>query len=235
MATATHIGTKLILAQSELSSTLGVNFDDTTAAHFVCGIVVAGNGIPVTEYFNDTSITGTTTSASNTITSPSVNPVTAGVLPNMAISGTGIPAGTYVQSVTSTTIVMTQNATASAAGVALTITGGVQFIADVTATNAEMSYSGYARQDLTGITNAVASNGTQVDWDFSNVTFPQEAADPGTGRYGFIAWLGASGSYTDAAAPVVAILDFGQTVSTVNGSLVLEPPAGGLINFTGGG
>lgn len=163
MATATHIPTKLMLAQGELSSTLGVNFDDTGAAHFKCGIVVAGSGIPSTQ------------------------------------------------------------------------STGIQYISDITATNAELSYSGYARQALTGITWAYDANNVQVDWSFSNITWAQNSADPGTGRYAFIAYLGPSGAYADTAAPVVAVLDLGQTVSVVNGALVLQAPAGGLIQFTGGG
>ncbi|MGH7996170.1 MAG: hypothetical protein ACREFX_07450 [Opitutaceae bacterium] len=164
MTTATHIPTKLMLNQGALSSTLGVNFGDTGTAHFKCGIVVAGTGIPNTTY------------------------------------------------------------------------PGLTTIADLTGANAEMSYAGYARQALAGITWAVDGTvDTQIDWSFSSITFPEETADPGTGRYGFIAYLGPSGSYADAAAPVVAVLDFGQTVSTANASLTLAPPAGGLIQFTGGG
>ena len=163
MTTATHVPGELLFNQGELSSTLGVNFDDTAAGHFVCLIVVAGTGIPSTLY------------------------------------------------------------------------GGVTTIANVTATNAEMTYAGYARQALTGITWAALAGNTSIGWSFSNITFPQEAADPGTGRYGIIGYLGPSGSYADSAAPVVAVLDFGATVSTVNGSLVLQCPSGGLIDYTGAG
>lgn len=163
MATATHLPQKLLSAWGEISATLGVNLDDTTAGHFVCGIVVAGTGIPSTN------------------------------------------------------------------------SSGVQFISNVTAGNAELSYAGYARQALTGVTWATGADNVSVDWSFSNITWAQNAADPGTGRYGFIAYLGPSGTYADAAAPVVAVLDFGQTVSVVNGSLVLQSPAGGLIAFTGAG
>ena len=163
MSTATHLPGELLFNQGELSSTLGVNFDDTGTGHFTCLIVVAASGIPSTLY------------------------------------------------------------------------GGVTTIANVTAGNAEISYSGYARQALTGITWAALAGNTSIGWSFSNITFPQEAADPGTGRYGVVAYLGPSGTYTDANAPVVAILDFGQLVSTVNGSLVLQCPTGGLVQYTGAG
>lgn len=161
MATATHIPTKLMKVQGTVTTSQFVQFADTTAGNFVCGIVVAGASIPSTQ------------------------------------------------------------------------AGGIQFIADVTVTNTELSYAGYARQALTGITWAFDANNVQVDWSFANITFAQNAADPGTGRYGFIAYKGVG--TTDATFPVVAILDFGQTVSVVNGSLVLQSPTGGLIQFTGGG
>ena len=120
-------------------------------------------------------------------------------------------------------------------GIPSTLYGGVTTIANVTATNAEISYSGYARQALTGITWAALAGNASIGWSFANITFPQEAADPGTGRYGVIAYLGPAGSYTDANAPVVGVLDFGQLVSTVNGPLVLQCPTGGLILYTGAG
>lgn len=115
---------------------------------------------------------------------------------------------------------------------------GLQFVGGTTAAalftaNSEIVYSGYARQVMSGITYSYDSNGVQVDWSFNNITFPQNANDTGTGRFGFIAYKGVGSN--DASYPVACVLDFGQTVSTVNGSLVLQAPAGGLINFTGGG
>lgn len=164
MSTATHIPTKLMKVQGAITSNQAVNFGDTTGAHWVVGIVIAGSAIPST------------------------------------------------------------------------LKTGIQYISDVTGTNTEMSYSGYVRQNLSSIVwDFDGSASGQVDWSFANITFSQQAADPGTGRYGFIAWLGGSGAFADSAAPVVAILDFGQTVSTVNGSLVLQCPSGGLIQYTGGG
>jgi hypothetical protein len=110
---------------------------------------------------------------------------------------------------------------------------GIQFVVNIFASNSELSYAGYARQTVSGITLSYDANGVQVDWSFNSITFPQNASDPGTGRYGFIGYKGVGSN--DGSYPVVAVLDFGQTVSVVNGSLVLQPPAGGLIQFTGGG
>jgi hypothetical protein len=109
---------------------------------------------------------------------------------------------------------------------------GIQFVSDAQSANTEQSFAGYSRQSLTGVSWSYDASGIAIDWTFSNITFSQQAADPGTSRWGFIAYTGQSG---DSNNPVVCILDFGQTVSTVNGSLVLQCPASGLISYTGFG
>lgn len=63
---------------------------------------------------------GTTTSGSATISSVSVD-LTSVVKAGMPLSGTGIPAGAKVSSVTSNTIIMTAQATANGSAVACTI------------------------------------------------------------------------------------------------------------------
>ncbi len=69
-------------------------------------------------------LTGTTASGNNTITAVSSNPIAAGISIGMLITGAGIPAGTRITGLTTTTIVMSANASASSSGVALTVTGG---------------------------------------------------------------------------------------------------------------
>lgn len=110
---------------------------------------------------------------------------------------------------------------------------GIQFISDVTATNAEEAVAGYARQTLAGVSWAFDGGGTAVDWSFSNITFPQNASDDGLTRYIVIAdtTVGAG----DSTHPVVAIIDPGQLISLVAASLIIQSPTGGLIQFTGGG
>jgi hypothetical protein len=61
--------------------------------------------------------TGNTTNGSNQLTTLAS---TAGILQNMLVSGTGIPSGTYVSSVVGSTVTLSQNATATAAGVSVT-------------------------------------------------------------------------------------------------------------------
>lgn len=75
--------------------------------------------------FSDATHTGTTHS-NTTIDTLSANVLQAGWQPGMTISGAGIPAGTTIVSIASNglSLVLSQAATASAAGVTLTVSGG---------------------------------------------------------------------------------------------------------------
>lgn len=117
-------------------------------------------------------------------------------------------------------------------GIPSTSSAGIQFVADVTATNAEDTLIG-ARPTLSGVTWAFDASLGIVDFSFSNVVYAQAAGDDGLSRYGVI--YDSSVGAGDSTHPVLAILDLGQTVSVVNGSLTLQCPTGGLIQFTGGG
>lgn len=109
---------------------------------------------------------------------------------------------------------------------------GIQFVADVTTTNPEDTLIG-ARQTLAGVSFAFDGNGTACDWSFSTITYAQAAGDDGLTRY-FVLYDDTPAG-TDAVKPVVAIIDPGQLVSVVNGSVTIQSPTGGLIQFTGGG
>jgi hypothetical protein len=156
---------------------------------------------------------------------------TATHIPTKLMKGQFINAGPQIKFDTDTMVCLLVQA---GSGIPSCSKTGVQFIADVTATNTEESYSGYARQTLTGQSVAFdSSTAGQVDFTFSAITFPQEAADDGLARYGVIADTSIGSG--DSTHPVIAILDFGQTVSTVNGQLVLTAPTPGIILWTGGG
>lgn len=158
MAVTTHIPTKLMKAQGQLTSAQAVNFNSDT---FMGLWVHAGSGIP---------------------------------------------------SLTSS---------------------GIQFVADITATNTEDTNIG-ARVTLSGVTWAFDGSGVAVDWSFSNIGYPQNASDDGLSRY-FVIYDNTQGS-GDATHPVVALIDPGQLISVVNASLTIQAPgSGGLISFTGGG
>jgi hypothetical protein len=119
-------------------------------------------------------------------------------------------------------------------GIPSTTSSGIQFVADATATNAEdTAIYASTRPSFTGVTWAYDASTGVIDWSFSNLVLAQQAGDDGLTRY-FAIYDGSVGT-TDATFPVVAILDPGQTVSTLNGTLTIQAPTGGLIQFTGGG
>ncbi len=111
-----------------------------------------------------------------------------------------------------------------------TTNSGVQSVADVTGSNAEVTGTGYSRQTLTGVT--LANDGTittQVDWSFGDITFAQNAAGFTNARYAIL-YTTSIGS-ADASYPVVAVCDLGANQSVQAASLVLTCPAGGLIQW----
>lgn len=115
-------------------------------------------------------------------------------------------------------------------GIPSTSKTGIQYISQVTATNPELSYSGYARQTLTGVTVAYDATGTTiVDFSFADITWAQNANDPGTGRYLILADSSTGGA--DSSKAVFAVCDLNTTVSCAGGDLVFSCPTGGLIEW----
>lgn len=108
---------------------------------------------------------------------------------------------------------------------------GVQYVADVTAGNTEVSGTNYARQTLSGVTVAFdGSVNTQVDFSFSNVTYTQSASGFTTARYAII--YDTSIGSGDSTYPVIAVCDLGAAQGNVSGDLILQCPAGGLIQWS---
>lgn len=114
------------------------------------------------------------------------------------------------------------------AGIPSTSKTGIQYVSDVTATNTEVTGTGYARQTLGGVTVAFGS-GDDVDFSFNDITFLQNAAGFTNARYGFL-FMDAGGA--DSANPMIAIIDLNGTISVVPGDLILKSPTGGLIQWT---
>lgn len=107
---------------------------------------------------------------------------------------------------------------------------GVQYVDDVTATNSEVTGTGYARQTLASVTCAFDGTATNaVDWSFGDITWLQNAAGFSNGRYLIIA---KDVGGVDSARPVIAVIDPDQTVSVVSGDVVVSSPTGGLIQWT---
>ncbi len=110
---------------------------------------------------------------------------------------------------------------------------GIQFVSDITGTNAEDTLIG-ARQTILGNTFTLDVSNTACDWSFTSIVYAQFAGDDGLTRY-FVLYDETQSSTTDATRPVVAVIDPGALVSVVSGSLTIAAPVGGLIQFTGGG
>lgn len=115
-------------------------------------------------------------------------------------------------------------------GMPSTTKTGVQFVADVTATNTEVSGAGYARQTVAGsVVDFDGSIDTYVNWSFSDVTFAFNAGGFTDGA--FIIFYDETAGASDADRPVLAVCDPGVTMSTQAGAVVLTCPAGGLIQW----
>lgn len=123
-------------------------------------------------------------------------------------------------------------AVAAGGGIPSTSSSGIQFVADITGTNSEVTLIG-ARKTLAGVTWAYDASLGIVDWSFTNVVYAQAPGDSGLTRY-FVIYDDTLGS-SDTDKPVLCILDPGQLVSAVNGSVTIQCPTGGLIQYTGGG
>ena len=102
----------------------------------------AYNGSPI-------SITGTTTSGSNSVTSVSS---TVGLAVGMPITGTGIASGSTISAIGSGTLTLSKNATATGTGVALSVTPFI-VIGEVSSSPT----SGY-KWDLEDVTNFDSGN-----------------------------------------------------------------------------
>lgn len=108
---------------SALDQIVNINISQQTQA-----VTQASFSIPAVfgssnRFASTSGITGTTVNGSPNITA--LSSVT-GVNPGASISGSGIPAGTYVISVSGTSAVLSANATAGATGVALTFTDSIR-------------------------------------------------------------------------------------------------------------
>lgn len=109
--------------------------DSNTAAVPVLGTVTSGSPIVTAVSQAPLTVSGNTTTGTTTVTGITS---TAGIYVGAAITGTGIPANTVVESVTPTTLILSANATATNAAESLSVTNlpvaGVNVGAQVTGT-----------------------------------------------------------------------------------------------------
>jgi hypothetical protein len=107
---------------------------------------------------------------------------------------------------------------------------GVQYVSDVTGTNAEVTGTGYSRQTLASVTVSFDGTATNlVDFSYGNITFGQNAAGFSNGRY-LVFFKDAGGA--DSANPVFAIFDPDTTFSAVSGDVIISSPTGGMIQWS---
>jgi hypothetical protein len=110
-------------------------------------------------------------------------------------------------------------------GIPATSKTGIQYVSDVTGTNAEVA--GDVRQTLTSVTAAFDGSGTTlVDFNFANITFAQAQGWTNGAYIIFYKFVS-----TDANSPVFAVCDPSQTLNVSVGDIVLQCPAAGLIQW----
>lgn len=147
-----HVGVPIVFGVQTLSKTIRNLFAEQApmalyalggyAVNKLTALMTAGN---FNAYASNSAAGGATTNGSTTITATS----TAGMYPGQAISGTGIPAGTYVRSVTnSTTAELTQAATATGTTLTFVLNGGKVPTAYATYVKALSSFAMASLQDI---------------------------------------------------------------------------------------
>lgn len=192
-----------------------INYTKTSNGHWknVPGsnpyIILAVSGIAAagTYNFNITSTggpaaTGNTTSGNNTLTGMSS---ISGIVANQAITGPGIPSNTTVVSVSGTSVVMSNNATAPGTGVQLqfgTFMTGLKFYrqADETDLLAGKVYRAAFKQQLVNLNPSAVRFMNQIGRiNTGNCRF-ENRTKPGNAGYGYAANWVASPVYGDLAS-----------------------------------
>lgn len=115
--------------------------------------------------------TGNTTSGSPTISPLSSNPLTSGWNVGMRVTGPGIPANSFIVRATATSITISNNATATAAGVALTIAGG-------TAAAPLYGAGNLNGNPLAGVATCVARFSARAWWAWKNYVIYSDTENP---------------------------------------------------------
>lgn len=138
--------------------------DSNTAAVPLLGSLTSGSAVVTAPSQAALSPTGTTTSGSAILTSVSS---TAGIYSGASITGTGIPANTYVESVTVNTIQISQNCISTNSGESLTVTN--------------LATAGvYPGAQVSG--TGIPANTTVLSLNANSVTLSQNATSTATGE-----------------------------------------------------
>lgn len=122
-ATAANCPTSLATTGDITPPTMAMIADRVVITHPGYDGVTTFVGWIDTRSFTSIGITGSTHS-NTTVDTLSSNPITSGWQVGDTITGAGIPAGTTITALTAASVTLSQAATATAAGVALTVTSG---------------------------------------------------------------------------------------------------------------
>jgi flagellin len=187
---------------------LGENKPTTSDPAGVTGVASAA----AAAISNKTLTLSTTTSGSNTITVSS----TTGLVAGMAVSGAGIPAGTTVTSVNSTTgVTLNNNATVSASSAAtLSFTGGVKASTVYGTVDLDSEKQFTINPGINGYpTNATSISGNQFLFSTPGASNP--STDVISVNYG-----GKTGTYTVGDASTDTATNFAAAINSLAGSTV---------------
>lgn len=102
-----------------------------------------------------------------------------------------------------------------------------QDVADVVASAAEVTESGYARKQVTSASVTLASGTVTVDGSSGNLTYSQDASGFEDARYAVLYKHDAS----DASAPVICYNDFGTNQNNTSGDLTLQFSSAGIFTL----
>ncbi len=193
-----------------------------------------------------TNVTGNTTTGSKTVTSLST---TTGLTVGQSISGPGIPAGTIITAINTTTKTLTLSQAATAAGTAITLTNGT----GITVTGVASFNAGNFPILLNNPNNhfgSTAGNGIVLRNSGPNAVVVDQTASAVLNFDGGNTSLG-NGTFTVNAPGGIAqdlsltpglnitqAANAGQTLfntadGAISGSILLNNPGGGNNNFTG--
>jgi flagellin len=188
---------------------LGENKPTTSDPAGVTGVASAA----AAAISNKTLTLSTTTSGSNTITVTS----TTGLVAGMAVSGTGIPAGTTVTSVNSATgITLNNNATVSASSLAtLTFTGGVK----ASTVYGTVDLDSEKQFTINPGVNGYPTNATSISGNQFLFSTPDSSTNPSTDIIS-VNFGGKTGTYTVGNASTDTATNFAAAINSLAGSTV---------------
>ena len=148
--------------------------------------VVKFEGIMDTSDLAATGTLGTAATGATTINTPNITFTAGGLAPMVGqyVTGTGIPAGTYLKSFTTTTAILSANATATGSSLTFTLTAGNIVLVDPAALSAIWESQTATRLVIRKIIHNIEDLLTvNLFWDATTPVRIEELAGRGKGDY----------------------------------------------------